>query len=423
MSAQPAALHEDHVSVTDTAVYIATFTDHDADVIRVVTEADDPIEALHNCLRIGATALRVANTAVDVDLVQRSFDELAGRLDVQVNGAVDQIRTATAALLDGDTGTLPAALSEFHGSIEDLLGETFDPDSKKSVVSTIEALVSSVVRTALEGVREIVEPEGDESPLARLKGEILVGVKGEIDGVIREVRDVSERLGIAAAVAEEHERTAAKGFDFETVVDGCVAQIAAGHGDCHEHLGTETGATGSKVGDEVVTVNRDDTRGQTGRFVFEVKKRSLSMRKIQDELDEAMRNRESLVGIAVFDSQANAPTKVAFHYVDDKAIVVLDDGGVDDAALRLAYMWARWTVRRKLTSEVGETIDHERVRSLIDQARRSIDRVTTIRSCHSRVAKAIDEVKSETSTLAEEVRAVLSELEAELTAATPTGDR
>ncbi len=51
MSAQPATLHEDQVSVTDTAVYIATFSDHDSDVIRVVKEADDAVEAVHNCLR------------------------------------------------------------------------------------------------------------------------------------------------------------------------------------------------------------------------------------------------------------------------------------------------------------------------------------------------------------------------------------
>jgi hypothetical protein len=418
MSAQPASLHDDQVTATDTAIYIATPTNHDADVIRVVNEADDPVEAVHNCLRIGATALRVANTAVDVDLVQRSFDDLAGRLDVQMTGAVDQIRSATEGLLDGDTGTLQLALTKFHGSIEELLGETFDPDSKKSVLSTIEAMVTAVVRTAVEGVREIVEPEGDASPLARLKGEILVGVKGEIDGVVREIRDVSERMGIAAAVAEEHERTTAKGFDFEVTVDECVARIAAGHGDAHEHMGTETGAGGTKVGDEVVTLNRDDTRGQTGRFTFEVKKRKLSMRKIQDELDEAMRNRASLAAIAVFDTQANAPTPVPFHYVDDKAIVVLDDTGTDDSALRLAYMWARWTVRRKLTAETCDTIDHERVRSLIDQARRSIDRVTQIRGCHSKAAKAINEAAGETSVLAEEVRGTLADLEAELASGT-----
>ncbi len=105
-----------------------------------------------------------------------------------------------------------------------------------------------------------------------------------------------------------------------------------------------------------------------------------------------------------------------FHYIDDKAIVVLDDGGTDDAALRLAYMWARWIVRRKLTNDAGEAIDHERVRSLIEQARRSIDRVKTIRSCHSHATKAIDDAKSETSQLADEVREALSDLEAELNA-------
>ena len=414
MSAQPAALHDDQVTVTDTAIYIATFTDTDRDVVRAVTEADDPAEAVHNCLRIGATALRVANTAVDVELVQRSFDDLAGRLDVQVNGAVDQIRVATEGLFDGETGTVQQALAKFHGSIEELLGEAFDPDSKKSVVSTIESLVAEVVQRAVDGVREIVEPQGDESPLARLKGEILFGVKGEIDGVVREIRDVSERFGIATAVAEEHERTAAKGFDFEAVVDGCVAEIAAVHGDAHEQVGNATGATASKVGDEVVTLNRLDTGGKAGRFVLEVKKRKLGMRKIQEELEDAMRNREALAAIAVFDSQTNAPTAVPFHYIDDTAIVVLDDEGTDDAALRLAYMWARWTVRRKLTTGVGETIDHEQVRALIEQARRSIERVTTIRRYHSGATKAIEGAKSETNLLAEEVRDILADLEAEL---------
>ena len=40
--------------------------------------------------------------------------------------------------------------------------------------------------------------------------------------------------------------------------------------------------------------------------------------------------------------------------------------------------------------------------------------MTTIRRCHSRVTKAIDEAKSETNLLAEEVRDVLADLEAEL---------
>ena len=321
---------------------------------------------------------------------------------------------ATEGLFDGETGTVQQALTKFHGSIEELLGEAFDPDSKKSVVSTIESLVAEVVQRAVDGVREIVEPQGDESPLARLKGEILVGVKGEIDGVVKEIRDVSERFGIATAVAEEHERTAAKGFDFEAVVDGCVAEIAAVHGDAHEQVGNATGATASKVGDEVVTLNRLDTGGKAGRFVLEVKKRKLGMRKIQEELEDAMRNREALAAIAVFDSQANAPTAVPFHYIDDTAIVVLDDEGTDDAALRLAYMWARWTVRRKLTTGVGETIDHEQVRALIEQARRSIERVTTIRRYHSGATKAIEGAKSETNLLAEEVRDILADLEAEL---------
>ena len=131
-------------------------------------------------------------------------------------------------------------------------------------------------------------------------------MKGEIVDVVREIRDVTTQLGIAAAREEEFERgTTKKGFTFEDVLDECVGRLAAQHGDLHERCGTETGATGSKVGDEVVTLNLADSYGVEARFVFEAKDRKLAMRKILAELDEAMANREAQFAIGVFRSQEN----------------------------------------------------------------------------------------------------------------------
>ena len=138
----------------------------------------------------------------------------------------------------------------------------------------------------------------------------------------------------------------------------------------HEQVGNETGTNGSKVGDEVVTVNRADTGGSTARFVFEAKARRLALRKILPELDEALVNREASAAIAVFDSQEHAPMAVRFHEVDEnKAIVVFD--GDDDSALRLAYMWARWTVRRLTAGDAEGAVDVERVRCRLDEAQRA----------------------------------------------------
>ena len=140
MSAQPSSIHTENVVVSPTAIFVTDFTEADTDVVRVVSEAAEPAEAVHNCLRIGAKALRAANTAVDVDMVERSFGELQKRLGDEVGGAVERITAAANGLLDDDSGALTVVLTDFRTALEARLGDAFDPDSKSSVVSTIEEL-------------------------------------------------------------------------------------------------------------------------------------------------------------------------------------------------------------------------------------------------------------------------------------------
>ena len=130
--------------------------------------------------------------------------------------------------------------------------------------------------------------------------------------------------------------TTGKGFTFEDVVHECTNRIAGAHGDLAEKTGTTTGSSGTQKGDEVVTISRDDSQGLEAHFVMEAKAKKLGMRAVVDELDAAMANREALAGIAVFSTQAQAPTSVPFQYTDTRAIVVLDKDGLDDSALRLA---------------------------------------------------------------------------------------
>ena len=171
--------------------------------------------------------------------------------------------------------------------------------------------------------------------------------------VRKDVAELSEKIAVTEAVAPVLELTTGKGFKFEDVLDACVSRIAAQHGDVAEHVGTETGVAGTQKGDEIVTLNPDDASGYEARFALEAKSRKLTMRNTLKELDDALENRDALAAIAVFTTQEQAPTSVPFHYAGNKAIVVLDKEGLDDAALRLAYMWARWVVRRDLCGRAG----------------------------------------------------------------------
>lgn len=410
MSAQPVAVLETgRVLVADGVVYVREVEERDAEVLRVVGEAGDPVAAVGQCLRVGARALRAAHVSVDVDVVERSFRELEARFESRVAGAVDEIVRTTNGLLDAEDGALTGALDAFHADLDRLLGDAFDADSKVSVLARIERLV-------LATVHGLVAPENEDSPIGRLKRELVDTVQREVADVADEVRRVTEHLGIAEATAAVYEQTSAKGFDYEDLVDERVGRLAAGYGDLAERTATQRGCEASNVGDEVVTLNRDDTGGVEARFTLEVKNRPLSMRHTLAELDAARANRDARAAIAVFRSQAQAPTSVPFQYTDDKAVAVFDPDEGDDAALRLAYMWARWTVRRSLaaTPDDGRAVDAERVGRLLADAGRALERQTAVKRFHTQARRSIDQAAEQVAGLVAEVHAALADLESAL---------
>ena len=420
MSAQPSilpAFPTARVFVSEGVVYVRELDEADTEVVRVVGEADDPALAVSQCLRVGARALRAAHVSVDVDVIERSFAELEARFETRVTAAVDEIARTTTGLLDEEDGALTGALGTFSSELESILGDTFDPDSKSSVLSRIEGLVGTTVK-------QLIASESPDSPMGRLKADLVDTVQREVGDVAEEVRRVTEHLGILDATDEAYEalddayeQTTGKGFDYEDLVDECIGELATAYGDLHESTGKERGSTASQVGDSVVTLNREDVHGCDARFTLEMKNRKLSMRQTRAELEEALANRDALCAIAVFRSQEQAPTAVPFQYFDDKAIVVLDPDDEDTSALRLAYMWARWTVRRQLvvaSEEKTEAIDLERVGCLLDDATRAVERHVQVKRFHTQAKKSIDQASEHVSSMVSEVTDALGALDAEL---------
>jgi hypothetical protein len=397
------------VLVADGVVYLRELEETDDEVVRIVAESDDPTGAVSQCLKVGARALRAAHVTVDVDVIERSFADLETRFATRVGAAVDEIARASSGLLDEEDGALTGTLTGFQQELAALLGDTFDVDSKSSVLASIEQLV-------LGTMKGLITPEIADSPIGRLKAELVDTVQREVGEIAEEVRRVTDHLGILEATDDVYEQTTAKGFDYEDLVDECVATLAAGYGDLAEVTATQSGSKASHVGDEVVTLNRDDTHGVEARFTLEMKNRALNMRKTMAELDEARCNRDALAAVAVFRSQEQAPTSVPFQHFDDKAIVVFDPDDEDDSALRLAYMWARWTVRKNLSVTEEAEVDFERVRCLLDDAARALERHTAIKRFHTQAKKSIDQAADQVRDLVGEVQESLDALDAELRA-------
>ena len=125
--------------------------------------------------------------------------------------------------------------------------------------------------------------------------EIVKTVKDEAADIGKQVRDLHEMITTAAAAESATRKvfdlTSQKGFKFEDVLHELINEEAVHFGDVAIQVGTELGLVGSKKGDETVILNPEDTRGAAVNVVWEAKTARESLRKILDELGNAMANR------------------------------------------------------------------------------------------------------------------------------------
>jgi len=370
-----------HAYIESDELVLEDFREHDPDVVGFVREAEDIEEAVHRCLTMGSRVLRVAGATLDGELVEHRFNEMTNELDHKILDFAKRVDESAESLLDDEEGKLAVALRTWLDEVGSVLGDTFDETSKKSAIAKLEKVLDQARADQVKAVKQLLDPHDDESPLGQWRSQIVETVKERSDRIEDAIDELTTQLGIKGAVAEAHDKTAVKGFDFEDIVLAELTPIVVAHEDVPEHVGNELGNDGTKVGDIVVTLDATQTPGRTVRYVIEAKDRSMTLRKALDELESAMRNRDAEAGVMVFANQGECPVNEPFQWFDHKALVVLDKDEPDEGALRLACLWARWTARRE-EAEAAETIDVARVQSLLEAARLSLKTATDQASQH-----------------------------------------
>lgn len=410
MTAQLNPVIPSAVSVADGIVHIVDLVESDPSVVETLEGNEDPEAGVHALLRIGAQSVRLASVDLDAHLVERRFDALAGSFDSTVTKAVTSIAVATGDLLDEESGALPAVLNGLRQELSSLLGDTFDPDSKSSVIAKIESVVAATAEQMARNVRATFSLDVADSPLARTKKEMVETVKDEVRSVLAEVRTLHEAVTAKGAVAEVAEKLTSKGVTFEELIADGLRACATFHGDVVEAVGRTRGSGGTLKGDLLVTLCPDDTPGRQARFVLEAKDQRLSMTKTLAELDSAIANHDAAAAIAVFASERLAPMGVNFWYSGNRAVLAYDKADPEPRALRLAYEWGRWLCRRTAGSEHGPGLDVEAVHAAIDRARQALKRHQAIKACHSAIKNKADEAKGHVADLVAGVDQALVEL-------------
>lgn len=414
MSTNPVPLYPgNHVTVNDTEAVFDGFVTRDREVVAILAESDSPDHAAHLCLQIGARAIQASNATVDTDIVERSFDAMAAKFETGLVSAITQVEAATTGLV-GDDGQITSTLGDWKAEVAGLLGETFNADSKSSVIGKIDKLLADVHAEHVRKLRNVIDPDHDDSPLGKWKRDILGAVKEHAQDVAKTVQDLGEKLAVQQKAAEVFNLTSLKGVKYEDLVHAGVSGLASAYGDEAVQTGRTRGDAGTDKGDEIITLCSDDTGSVCGRIVLEMKDQRLTYPKVMSELDAAAANRNARVAILVFAKQEQAPVAVPFTYTGSRAILVYDKDEPDPNLLRLAYLWARWTVRREVAADDSSAVDRDCVRASIDRIVTAVNHVTTIKGAHTSAKKKIDEATSHVTALQQEIDSALADLREEL---------
>jgi hypothetical protein len=412
MEARIVQLPTNEVRVDPDRIVIERFVVRDPALAAIV--ADHPVEDrpafIERALKIGLTALQDATVSVDVDLVRGEFDKLL-RSSEQANAkaaeALDLVLRSNFA--DGD-GRLPRTLEKFlgdRGALRTYVNELFDETKRDSAIGRMQTLLGRYFDGDASKLAMLLDPTRQHSPMHQFRSEVSAGFER-----------LHERLAAieaaAAARGAERARSAAKGGDFEDVLEAMLGDVARGMGDLVDRTGNESGEVlRSKKGDFVVTIDPARTGGADVRVVVEAKDRGMSGRAIREELREAKQNRAAAVGLVVF-SPAHAPTGIApFDVRGGDVYCVIDpeapDPSILEAAVRLARLHAIASLR-----DVAAEIDVEAVRGALEAVRSELDALKGIKATLTSIATSTAGVQAALDRLREAVIARVVEAEAEI---------
>jgi hypothetical protein len=379
---------------------------------------DEQPDLVERALRIGLLALEDAGTSLDVDIVRREFDALVERstnMNQRAAEALDQMLRQNFADQDG---RLPRTLERFlgdRGQLNRLISELFDEGKRDSAIGRIRTLLGTYFDGDASRLALLLDPTRNGSPLYQFREEVEQGFA-----------KLNERLtaieAAATARASERSRSAAKGADFEDLLEHMLAGIVAGTGDAVDRTADATGdVIRSRKGDFLLTLDPQSCAGAEVRVVIEAKDRQLSWREIREELAEAKRNRGAAVALGVF-TPAHAPSAVApFDVRFGHVFCVIDPEDPDQAILNAALRLCRLHALASLADN-SDRLDVARVAAAIAAVRMELDAVRRLKVQLTSIRNTASEVTVGLDRLRDQVLARVSDAEALLApSGTPSG--
>ncbi|MBI3751834.1 MAG: hypothetical protein HY263_09305 [Chloroflexi bacterium] len=373
---------------------------------------DDHALLAERALKIGLTALQSVGVTLNMDAVRGEFERFADQsrlANEQAAAALEQVLRANFA--DGD-GRLPRTLESFlgdRGKLRGMVDELFDPKRRDSAIGRIGTMLEQYFDGDGSRLAQLLDPTRLGSPLHQFRLEMERGFQALQEQLI--ALEASQK-----ARGDERSRSAAKGTDFEDLLEQLLGEIARGANDLLERTGTDAGDAGrSKKGDFILTLDPNQTPGCEVRVVVEAKDRRMSGREMRDELRAAKTNRDAAVGLVVF-TPAHAPAGIApFDIRAGDVYTVLDPADPDPATLEAAVKLAR-LVALTAVRETEAEVDLATLQQSLTAIREAVEAIRAIKTQLTSISNTSRDVSATLDKMREAIVAWIGRAERALTA-------
>jgi len=416
-------IKQEIISVQGFNVLINNLTIENEDLAEYLLENGTTEEIFSGIVHAGVTQMNLLKGSIEKNLMKEQVKIIEKNMAKTINDAVNDMNSETAKYLGDDKkkkGIFIEGVETLQKNlIAELTGAVTDEKNTDSAIYKINQTVTDFTKSFEELLEQHIEDQnesisdnfdlGDKNSIgSQLVGNVVDKLKPEIE-LIKKALNVQDAL----------EETTKSGFSHEDSVQDALVSLK-NSSDIVEFTGGTTGKLArNKKGDHVVTFANDDGSLSNIKAVFESKddKSFNSVTKVRDELEEAMKNRESSVGVFVVKNQENINkiTSELFSPFGEKYSVVVYNEEIGDLALQLAYLWAKITAY-KLSEEVHSDFSIDDVVSNVSNLQSKLSVFKDIKKNNDTAAQAtadnkalINQIRSELKDGFEEIRGLLEE--------------
>lgn len=406
MQAQkPSNISNENILLNKDEVLIESLSIKNNDLVEYLKNSDNKEEALLEIISIGVKTLNTLKNSIEKDFTKQVFDEMSKSMDETLDSTLLSIKKEFDTYFDDEEGKFIKELNDSSSDLSQKLKEEFDnfldPEKSESAISKIKEVLSDSKDNTKKAFEEALNPSVETSKIYELKTQLVDSFNKKIEEISKQVSELTSALGLEETTKELKEKGTQKGIEFEEIVQSKLVDLAPN--DFVSRVSKEKGAVAkSDKGDHVLTISNPGE--EDINIVFESKSGNDfdSTSKIKKYLDEAIKNRNSVVGVMVFDQISRykeLSSNPMFIIDNNKLAVVLDKENTDDdTAFRVCYVYARQlALQMSKTKNQSNTIDFDFLESQLNNIFTTINNLRAIRIANteakSQITRADDLLK------------------------------